>query len=128
MRLPSLRLFAMFRSPRYASLPHLHTMLDDIPATTEQIAKLLGLTPATIERYRREGQAPRPVMLALFWETKWGRATADCEAVNWAASSHQQAQILKRENARLVKQLLTMETEISKQKDGAANGPLFQIG
>lgn len=68
-------------------------MLDDIPATTEQIARLLDLKPATIERYRREGQAPRPVMLALFWETKWGRATADCDAVNWAASQHQQAQL-----------------------------------
>lgn len=103
-------------------------MLDDIPATTEQIARLLDLKPATIERYRRDGQAPRPVMLALFWETRWGRATADCEAVNWAASQSQQAQMFKRENARLVKQLLTMESEISKQKDGAANSPLFQIG
>jgi len=103
-------------------------MLDDIHASTEQIAKLLGLTPATIERYRREGQAPRPVMLALFWETKWGRATADCEAVNWAASHYQQAQALRRENERLVKQLLTLESEISKQNVGAANCPLFQIG
>lgn len=128
MQAHRLRSFAMFRAPRYAHLPHIHTMLDDIPATTEQIANLLGLKPATIERYRREGQAPRPVMLALFWETKWGRATADCEAVNWAASHHQQAQMLKRENARLVNQMLTMETEISKQKNGAANGPLFQIG
>ena len=128
MQAHRLRSFAMFRAPRYASMPHIHTMLDDIPATTKQIANLLGLKPATIERYRREGQAPRPVMLALFWETQCGRATADCEAVNWASSHFQEAQILKRKNERLVKQLLTMEAEISKGKNGAANGPLFQIG
>ena len=76
-----------FRVPRYAGMPHLSTMLDSI-GNDRAVAKLLGLSPRTIAKYRADGQAPRPVMYALFWETPWGTDLADCIAVNDARRAH----------------------------------------
>lgn len=39
-----------------------------------------------------------------------------------------ESHFLKHRNSRLVKQMLTMEAAQNNQKDGAANGPLYQIG
>ena len=81
----------MFRAPSHAKLPNVATLLADIPYTSRQVARHLGLSEATIRRYQRLGQAPRPVMLALFWETRWGRSAADCEAANWGAVHYRRA-------------------------------------
>lgn len=66
-------------------------------------------------------------MLALFWESTWGLRTADVTAANHAAQYFSLAQSLKRENQRLVKQLLTMEQELTRSATGAANGPIFRL-
>lgn len=118
----------MFRAPRPAGLPHFQSIVDNIGATDEQLAKLLGMKPATIRKYRQDGQAPRTVMLALFWETTWGISAVDAEATNWARRYYTENQILKRKNDRLVKQLLTLESALSNEKTGAANTPVFEIG
>lgn len=81
----------MFRAPSHAGLPHFSLMLSDLPATVAQVAKHLDLAPSTLARYRATGQAPRAVMLAMFWETRWGRSAADCEAANWGAIYYQKA-------------------------------------
>jgi len=70
----------MFRTPR--QLPHWETMLGDVPASPSHVAKHLGLSARTIARYTAAGQAPRPVVLALFWETRWGISTAETTAEN----------------------------------------------
>ena len=62
----------MFRSPTASGLPGLAVMLDDLSAHHDQIARHLGIAPGTLATYKRTGQAPRCVMLALFWETRWG--------------------------------------------------------
>lgn len=67
------------------SLPALQTMLDDLGGrTVEQLAKHLGVSTRTVKRWRARGGAPRAVMLALFWETTWGRSTVNCQAENAA--------------------------------------------
>ena len=103
-------------------------MLDDIGATDDQIAKFLDLAPRTIRKYRRDGQAPRAVMLALFWETSWGENWRQTRAENGTMLAKMEVQLLKHRNTRLVKQILTMEAALKDQKKGAANSPLFQIG
>ncbi|WP_034369074.1 MULTISPECIES: hypothetical protein [Delftia] len=117
----------MFRSPRPAGLPHLHSLLDNIQASEKEIAKLIDVSVPTLRKYRAKGQAPRSVMLALFWESTWGLRTADVTAANHAAQYFALAQSLKRENDRLVKQLLRMEKELSNSQTGAANSPIFRI-
>lgn len=112
----------MFRAPYPAHLPHLQYILDDLRYSDAQLARLLDLKPATIKKYRREGQAPRAVHLALFWESRWGIST------NHAAGNYALAESLKRTNARLVKKILTMEKELARHKTAPANAPIFQIG
>ena len=119
----------MFRAPSQAGLPDLATMLADLPATPQQIAHHLGVSLATLERYRRANEAPRAVMLALFWETRWGRSAADCEAANYGALMYQAGQAARKENAALRRQLDQLELEMASSGAGsAANTPFFQPG
>jgi hypothetical protein len=87
----------MFKAP--TQTPHLLTLLDDLPTRcTRKIARHLGISPATLAKYRRTGNAPRLVHLALFWETRWGLSVIDCEAVNRDRLRLGQIAALQREN------------------------------
>ena len=81
----------MFRSPSMAGLPSLETMLQDLPANLNQTARHLGISLQTLKKYSKAGQAPRVVLLALFWETRWGRSAANTEAANFATVQHRLA-------------------------------------
>lgn len=118
----------MFRAPSHAGLPALKTLLDDLPATRAEVARHLGISATTLARYERQEGAPRAIMLALFWESRWGRSAADCEAVNWAALQHHRAQILERENAALRRQIEFLELQLSEGTGTAANAPFYAIG
>lgn len=116
----------MFRAPSQAGLPGLSEILDDLPATRAQIARHLGVSPATLARYEQAGQAPRAVMLALFWETRWGRSVADTEAANWASLQQQRVAGLERYVGRLQGRIGTLEAMIEAQgARHAANQPFF---
>ena len=115
----------MFRAPTHAELPPLRLMVADIPATEKQMARHLGIAPGTLRRYIKNDEAPRPVMLAMFWETRWGRSVADCEAAQFGQVHAAHAQALARENARLREQLKALEAMLD---SGAANAPFFKFG
>lgn len=116
-----------FRAPRYAHLPHVCTLLDSI-GSDKAIARLLGLTPGTIKRYRKDGQAPKPVMYALFWESPWGRETVDIGLLNEARFSYVKAQGLELENKTLRKQIAALEARLSEGLGQASNHDFFRIG
>lgn len=116
----------MFRAPQKAQFPHLITMLDNIASSDAEIAKFLEITPQTLRKYRLKGQAPRLVMLALFWETVWGQSAANCDAVNWGRLQFQENAMLKRQNAKLKRQMLELEKALA-SVDQAANSPVFEI-
>ncbi|WP_367068621.1 hypothetical protein [Oryzisolibacter sp. LB2S] len=100
-------------------------MFDDLGASPAQVAKLLGITERTMRRYLQADDAPRPVLLALFWETRWGRSAADCDAHNYAQVQHGLAQALQSQNARLVRQVRELERLLD-SNDRAANRPFFR--
>lgn len=116
----------MFRSPGPAGLPSFATMLQDLPATPRQLAQHLDITPRTMQRYQATGEAPRVVMLAMFWETRWGRSAADCEAANWAALHYRAAMIERRQNVALRRQLARLEQALA-ESHGAANSPIWML-
>ena len=118
----------MFRSPSLAGLPSFSVMLSDLSANHDQIARHLGLSLKTLNRYIKAEQAPRAVMLAVFWETRWGRSVADTEAANYGAIYFRQAKGLERLNAKLLKQIEVLEQELTNGSYGAANTPFFRAG
>lgn len=117
----------LFRAPRPAHLPHIHTMLNSI-GNDEAVAAHLGLSLGTIRKYRREGQAPRTVMLSLFWETPWGVSVIDCEAQNEARLSYTSALVLRRENESLRAQISTLEALLAEGGAYAANEHFYRVG
>ena len=65
------------------TMPTLSMILADIGHPTPRaVATLLGVDHRTVRRWIAAGQAPRAVMLALFWLTRWGRSQVDCQATN----------------------------------------------
>lgn len=116
----------MFKAPVPAKLPHLHTILDNIGLSDKQVAHFLGVSPNSLNRWRRAGQAPQPVMLALFWETSWGRSAADCEADQFAKLQYMRAVMLERKVAELQRKLEKLEKALAKV-DTAANSPMFDV-
>lgn len=69
----------LFFLPKH-TLP-LEAILEDLerPAPSA-LAKALGVCPRTVSRWIASGQAPRPVLLALFYATRWGRADVHHQA------------------------------------------------
>lgn len=112
----------MFRAPSQAGLPPFSLLVKDLPANQRQVAAHLGLTERTLSTYTTLDRAPRPVMLAVFWETRWGRSAADCEAANWGANYYRRAMSLERENRVLREQLAQLESQLT------TNAPFFQPG
>ena len=112
----------MYHTPRH--LPQLLTMLDNIPANDKEIAKHLGLSLTTFKKYRRNEQAPRPVMLALFWLTSWGMGAIDAELVNRERFARQALEFSRLEVLALRDQVRLLEAERG-QYAVAANAPAF---
>ncbi len=71
----------MFKAPKH--IHNLQLLLADLPTQDDaRIAAHLGLSADTVRRYRLTNRAPRPVALALFWETRWGRSVLEVDQVN----------------------------------------------
>lgn len=115
----------MFRAPTPAGLPPFSFMVDDIPATPAQIARHLGITTKTLQRYRATDTAPHAVRLALFFETRWGRSAADTEAHNFGQVHYRHAKALQRENAVLQSRIVQLERERATGPGQAANTPFY---
>jgi len=116
----------MFKAPAPAKLPHLHTILDNIGLPDNQVAHFLGVSPNSVKRWRKLGQAPRPVMLALFWESSWGRSAASCDADNFGKLQFMRAKMLELKVSELQRKVAQLETALA-QMDTAANSPIFDV-
>jgi len=66
--------------------------------SSKQVARHLGVTEQTLKKYIKSEGAPRAIVLALFWETRWGRSAADTDAANFGAIYYRKAMGLEREN------------------------------
>ncbi|MEH0165565.1 hypothetical protein [Roseateles microcysteis] len=114
--------------PSPTCTPDFCQILDDLgQPSNAAIAKALGISVRTVQTYRRENFAPRPVLLALFWLTRWGRSAANADAENQAKMMYSQAMAEKSENRRLRAQL----AQLARIADfGCANdaGPAIPSG
>lgn len=97
----------MFKAPKY--IHNLQLLLADLPTQDDaRIAAHLGLSADTVRSYRLTNRAPRPVALALFWETRWGRSVLEVDQVNAdqmrmnaLAAARQELAVLRRQVLRL---------------------------
>ncbi|HNE59164.1 MAG TPA: hypothetical protein PLA33_02640 [Ottowia sp.] len=115
----------MFTAPSAAGLPPLSVLLDSIPAQPRQLARHLGVSLTTLHRWRRADQAPRAAMLALFWESPWGRSLAHTAADNAARAHAAHAQALADQVTRLRGQLAQALRAYGQPR--AANDPLLAV-
>ena len=109
---------------RVTSIPSFLVLFDDLLTRNMlTIANHLGVSVKTLERYKRTGDAPRAVMLALFYESRWGYSLLQSEAHNAAQVERQHAQSLARENAMLRLRIARLEAIGG---HGAANEPMLR--
>lgn len=111
----------LFRAP--TQTPHILTLLDDLPTRCRlQISRHLGISPTTLAKWIRTGNAPRSAHLALFWETRWGINALECDAHNWRLVHLARIRSLEQENKALRDQLARL---VALGHTGAANDPLW---
>lgn len=92
--------------PRPSNLPGYLTLLDDLGMpTAKRLAKALGVSERTVTRWKSSEQAPRAVMLALFWLSRWGQSALRVEAVYTADMARSLVDALTRERDELRAQL-----------------------
>ena len=90
--------------------PALSLMLDDLGRPQlKRLAKLLDVHPRTLRRWIDRDHAPRPVLLALYWLTSWGRQDVHLSAHNdakfyagYVRCLNDEVRALRRELARLL--------------------------
>lgn len=111
----------MFKAP--TQLPPVSLLLDDLPTQdARRVARHLGLSEATIRKYRRDDDAPRLVLLALFFETRWGRSIMDTELEH----RHQlHLQLISSQRRRITELEATVGRLLDVGDFGAANAPIF---
>lgn len=87
-------------APSFARLPPLDYLLAD-QEPRKQIARHLGVSLRTLQRYQASGNAPRAVYLALWFDSRWGMAALHEQAYNEARHARAWVASLKRECERL---------------------------
>jgi len=113
------------RFPTQRQTPSLAMLLEDIgnpPARA--IARALHVSERTVFRWLRDDEAPRPVLLALFYLTRWGHSWVHTQAHNDAVLYAGLASCREREIAELKRKAAHLG---SIGEFGSANDPAPDI-
>ena len=98
----------MFRATH---TPPLSLLLDDMfEKNPKKVAKHLGVTVATLKRWKAADHAPKAVMLALFYESRWGYSLLYTTAYNAETMERSRANGLQRTNDALRVRIARLET------------------
>lgn len=111
----------MFHAPKTIYGPDLLRMFVDELGGVKPVAKYLDVTPRTVRRWLSDSAIPRTAVLALFWESKYGRSHIFTDQVNEIQQLHQHLR-LAQEQYRRAKDIVTGLRQLHA---GSANEPLF---
>ena len=112
-----------FLAPSFARLPPLAYLLADQTEPRKTIARHLGVSLRTLQRYQASGNAPRAIYLALWFESRWGiMAALHAQAFNEAQHARAWVASLERECERLRRVIRSYEHA---QAQPAANAPTY---
>lgn len=111
--------------PSGASIPGWMIVRPECGLNDRQIARYLGVSLSTVRRWNRTDNVPRAVLLALFWQTRYGRSEMETSEANWVAQYYAESQGHKREIVRLRAVIEKLEAE---RKDHVvpANSPFYR--
>lgn len=112
--------------PSGASIPGWLVVRPECGLSDREIARYLGVSLSTVQRWNRTGNVPRAVLLALFWQTRYGKSEMQTNEANWVAQYFMKAQIAEREVERLRGVIEQLEAERS-HIDLPANSPVFRV-
>lgn len=100
--------FTMQKLP--SRFPTWSQMLDSLGnPSPRDLGRILGLSERTVFNYKKADQAPRAVMLAVFWLTPWGDSALDTERENFIRVLQSLSSALKNENAGLRLRIARLE-------------------
>lgn len=68
--------------PRHT--PNLSILMDDLRLTPRSMAKMLHVSERSVYRWMAKDHAPRPVMLSLYFISRWGLDATHCVLHNAA--------------------------------------------
>ncbi|MDM0116756.1 hypothetical protein QTI66_31980 [Variovorax sp. J22R133] len=108
--------------PSGARLPPLAFLLADQVEPRKNIARHLGVSLRTLQRYIAVGHAPRAVQFALWFESRWGMSALHEQAFNEARQARAWVSSLERECEWLRGVIRAYENA---EAQPAANGAVF---
>jgi hypothetical protein len=111
----------MFHAPRDIYGPNLLSAFVHELGGTKPVAKFLHVTERTVFRWLEKGKVPRAAVLALYWETQYGRSQIFTDQVNEIRLLYRRVCILQDQYAR-AKDIVT---GLRKLHAGTANEPFF---
>ena len=111
------------RAPSAARMPPLDFLLADPMEPPKRIARHLGVSLRSLQRWRASGNAPRAVYLALWFESRWGMSELHADVLNEAQHARAWVASLERECERLRKVIHAYENA---EAQPAANGAVFR--
>jgi len=115
-----------FLAPSAARLPPLAFLLADQVESRKAIARHLGLSFRTLQRYQASGNAPRSVYLVLWFESRWGLSALHEHAFNEAQHARAWVSALENECERLRAVIHALEK--AHEEEHAANSAVFWVG
>lgn len=111
-----------FHAPRNAHGPGTFGIFVDELGGPKAVYKYLGVSEQTVHRWLATDCAPRAAVLALFWESKYGRSHIYTDQVNEIRLLYRQVCLL-REQFQRAKEIVT---GLRALHAGSANEPLFE--
>ena len=90
-----------FLAPSPARLPPFSFLLNDQTEPQKKVARHLGVSLRTLQRYKARGNAPRAVYLALWFESRCGLSALHQRAFNKAQQARAWVASMERECERL---------------------------
>lgn len=111
-----------FHAPKDIYGPELLRMFIDELGGPKRVHKYLGVSERTVWHWLSAGRVPRAAVLALFWESRWGRSQVFTEQVNEIRLLYRQVCILQ-DQYQKAKDIIT---GLRAMHAGSANEPLFE--
>ncbi|MFZ1499520.1 MAG: hypothetical protein WAT33_06805 [Giesbergeria sp.] len=111
-----------FHAPKNIYGPELLRMFVDELGGPKAVHKYLGVTERTVFHWLSSGRVPRAAVLALFWESQYGRSQIFTDQVNEIRLLYRQVCMLQEQFQR-AKDIIT---GLRSLHAGSANEPLFE--